>query len=107
MPSLLVKLFDDEAGFVVSSELILIATIVVISLIVGLAEVSNGVNQELEDVGSAIGAMNQSFGYSGLTGHKGWKAGSGFGDHADKCDSQDDLSCDDPPQPEAPKHHHH
>lgn len=104
MPKLFLHLANDEAGFVVSSELILISTIVVISLIVGLAEVSNGVNQELEDVGAAFGAVNQSFCYHGLTGHKGWIAGSCFGDHVDKCDGQDDISCNDPPQPEALKH---
>lgn len=87
-------LWKDEAGFVVSAELVLIATIVVLSLVVGLSEVANGVNEELEDVGSAVGSINQSLRYSGFSGHKGWIAGSGFDDGPDFCDSQNDITCD-------------
>jgi Flp pilus assembly pilin Flp len=88
------SLLNDEAGFVVSAELVLIATILVIGLVVGLAEVSTNINQELEDVGSAVGSVNQTFHYSGLKGHKGWVVGSGFRDVNDFCDSQYDLNCD-------------
>ncbi len=88
------RLWKDEAGFVVSAELILISTIVVIGLVVGLAEVANGVNEELEDVGSAVGSMNQTMRYSGFDGHKGSVAGSYFNDGPDFCDSQYDIHCD-------------
>ena len=57
MKTFINRLWCDEAGFVVSAELILVATIGVLSLVVGLAEISHGINQELEDVGSAFGAM--------------------------------------------------
>ncbi len=87
-------LWKDDAGFVVSAELVLISTIVVLSLVVGLSEVANGVNQELEDVGSAVGSMNQTLRYSGFSGHKGYIAGSSFNDGADFCDGQDDINCD-------------
>ena len=43
MLALLKKLRDDECGFVVSSELILIMTIVCLGMVVGLTEVSNAV----------------------------------------------------------------
>ena len=36
------KLWNDEAGFVVSAELVLIATILVLGMIVGLSEVQHG-----------------------------------------------------------------
>ncbi len=88
------SLWKDEAGFVVSSELVLISTIVVLGLVVGLAEVANGVNEELEDVGSAVGSMNQTLRYSGFSGHKGYIAGSYFNDGPDFCDSQNDINCD-------------
>ena len=88
------SLWKDEAGFVVSSELVLISTIVVLGLVVGLAEVANGVNEELEDVGSAVGSMNQTLRYSGFCGHKGYIAGSYFNDGPDFCDSQNDINCD-------------
>lgn len=97
------QLLNDEAGFIVSAELVLVATILVIGMVVGLAEVSNGINEELEDVGSAFGSVNQSFRFAGLSGHKGWIVGSSFNDVSDFCDGQFDLSCDAGPVSEAPK----
>ena len=92
MSQLLNALYNDEAGFIVSAELILIATVAVLSLVVGLGEVSHAVNQELEDVGSAFGAMQQSYVYRGLgTRNKATMVGSGFKDHRDLCDSQYDI----------------
>ena len=91
---ILSQLYHDEAGFIVSAELILVSTVVVLGLIVGLSEVAHGVNQELEDVGSAIGHINQSYKYTGFTGAKGKQIGSRFFDAADECDSQFDISCD-------------
>ncbi len=87
-------LWKDEAGFVVSAELVLVSTIVVLSLVVGLSEVANGVNEELEDVGSAVGSINQTLRYSGFSGHKGAIAGSSFHDGPDFCDGQYDITCD-------------
>lgn len=65
------KLLNEESGFVVSAELILISTIAVLSMVVGLSEVAYGVVQELEDTGSAFGSINQTFRYTGLMGHAG------------------------------------
>lgn len=93
MLNLLKNLYRDEAGFIVSAELILVSTIVVLGLIVGLSEVSHGINQELEDVGSAFGHINQSYKYSGFTGAKGRHVGSRFRDYADDCDGQWDITC--------------
>lgn len=89
--TLAASLLDDEAGFIVSAELILIATIVVLGLVVGLSELSHNVNEELEDVGSAIASINQSFKYCGNAGHKGQSEGSQFTDYADHCDGQWDI----------------
>ena len=89
MTQLITKLLRDENGFLISAELILIATIAVIGLVVGLTEVAVGVNNELEDVGSAIGSMNQSFYVSGQhSNHKSCTAGGRFEDEGDKCDSE-------------------
>lgn len=87
-------LFHDEAGFIVSAELILISTIVVIGLIVGLAEVSLNVTNELEDVGAATGRMQQTYYVSGTYGHKGYVDGSYFEDEFDFCDGQHDIEID-------------
>jgi hypothetical protein len=99
-------LLNDEAGFIVSAELVLISTITVIGLVVGLSEVAININNELEDVGSAFGALNQSYHYAGACGHKGSATGSCHNDEKDFCDSQNDITCDGHVRPEAPKGHY-
>jgi len=59
-------LWDDEAGFIISAELVLVATIVVIGMIVGLVMVRNQVVQELADVALAIGCVSQSYCFPGI-----------------------------------------
>jgi len=100
MRHLITRLAHDEAGFIVSSELILIATIGVLAMVVGLAEVANNVNQELEDVGSAFGSVNQSFYAKANSGLKGQKKGSEFIDNIDECDGEFDVVCDGGTTPE-------
>jgi hypothetical protein len=86
---LLRKLWNDEAGFIVSAELVLVATIVVISMIVGLVCIRNQVVQELIDVGLAIGNINQSYAYGGITtptGHPwAYVGGASYVDYLDYC----------------------
>lgn len=102
--------WNDESGFIVSAELIFIATLCVIGLVVGLSEVQHAVVGELNDVGDAIGSLNQSFAFSGFMSHKmfgdGVKArsvGSRFVDTIDECDNnQCQLACN-APVPEEPK----
>ncbi|MFO0902719.1 MAG: hypothetical protein U0939_06950 [Pirellulales bacterium] len=89
---MLKKLWKDEAGFVVSAELILIATIAVIGLVVGLAAVRDGVTSELSDVAGAIQDVNQSYDINGVVGHSAATAGFGFQDDTDFCDSNDDVT---------------
>ncbi|WP_437192828.1 branched-chain amino acid aminotransferase [Planctomicrobium sp. SH527] len=97
------QLLNDEAGFIVSAELVLVSTVVVLGMIVGLAEVANGINEELEDVGSAFGMINQSYCFTGFTGHKASMTGSHFNDQADFCDGEFDIRCDGGAQPEGKK----
>ena len=82
------RLIHDESGFIVSAELILIGSIAVLAMVVGLSEVSMAINNELEDVASAFGAMNQSFQANGMSGHGGKSSGGSFGDHTDFCDGK-------------------
>ncbi|MCA9117100.1 MAG: branched-chain amino acid aminotransferase [Planctomycetaceae bacterium] len=81
----------DEAGFVVSAEMVLVGTIAVLAMIVGLAEMSHNVNQELEDAATALGRINQSYVYYGLRGHMAAVAGSWFHDNVDFCDGEFDI----------------
>lgn len=105
--SLFRALVCDEAGFIVSAELVLVATILVIGLIVGLSELQHGVVQELNDVGDAIGNLNQSYFFSGFRAtksaggtavvDKAYTRGSTFVDQIDECDNdQCSIACDGP-----------
>ncbi|WP_437187926.1 branched-chain amino acid aminotransferase [Planctomicrobium sp. SH668] len=85
-------LLNDEAGFIVSAELVLISTIAVLGLIVGLSEVALNVNNELEDVGSAFASMDQGFKVRCHNGHGGQTAGSRFYDEVDFCAGQNDIN---------------
>jgi hypothetical protein len=78
--------WSDEAGFIVSAELVLIATILVLGMIVGLVSVRDQVVQELADIAQAFGNISQSYSFSGITGHTSSTAGSFFGDTTDFCD---------------------
>ena len=85
------KLANDEAGFVISAELVLVLTIAVLGMVVGLAAVRDSVTNELNDLAHAFGAINQSYSYRGM--HKPSQssdhasvAGSGFNDRGDDCD---------------------
>ena len=92
MKNLCIRFYNDEAGFIVSSELVLVCTVTVLSLCVGLSEVSHGVNHELEDLGSAFGSLNQSFHVAGFSNCKGsHSAGQCFVDQIDQCDNQFDI----------------
>lgn len=63
------KLLDDEHGVVITSELILISTIVVLAMVVGLTEVSHAVTGELIDVANGYNRLNQGRRYHKLGWH--------------------------------------
>ena len=83
------RLIQDEAGFVLSTELVLTATILVIGLVVGQATVRDQVVTELVDVADASSAIDQGYDYSEVTGHAARTAGTVFDDVADFCDAVD------------------
>lgn len=64
---LLHRLWQDERGVIATSDLVLLATIVVLGLIVGLVEYRNQVVQEFADLGQAVGHLNQSYTYEGTS----------------------------------------
>ena len=82
------RLWNDENGFVISSELVLVGTLLVLGMIVGLTELRNQVVQELADLAVAIGRVNQTYFYTAVAGHTAATAGSEFQDTADFCDGQ-------------------
>lgn len=80
------RFWADENGFVISSELILVGTLLVLGMIVGLTELRNQVVQELADLAIAIGNVSQTYTYSAVEGHTAATAGSAFVDLHDYCD---------------------
>ncbi len=81
-----------QRGFIVSAELMLIATLLVIAMIPGLSAVRVAVVTELADVGDAIGSVSQSYAYSGIAGHHASSNGSLFTDDQDTCDAVDQTT---------------
>jgi len=84
------KLWNDEAGFIVSAELVLVATILVIAMVVGLVCIRNQVVQELIDVGQALGNVSQTYAYNGIdarVGNHPWAycSGASYIDVIDYC----------------------
>ena len=74
-----------EAGFIVSAELVLIATILVIGLIVGMVAIRDQVTAEMKDVAEAIGSLDQSYTFNGIVYNPSLAqvAGSVFSDSVD------------------------
>ncbi len=101
---MLKSLWNDEAGVVLSAELVLISTILVLGMIVGLVELQCSIIAELSDLSSAFGNIDQSFEVSGFSSTKGqgqFKArsfGAKYSDRSDTCDCDGNLNivCTDP-----------
>ncbi len=83
---------NRQKGFIVSAELMLIATILVLGMIVGLGAVRVAVVTELADVGAAIASVNQGYSYDGIAGHHAATNGSSYFDLPDTCDDGDAQS---------------
>lgn len=96
------KIWNDEGGFVVSADLILISTILVIGVLVGLVTLRDQVVQEFGDLATAVGNLNQSYSFSGASitfaGETFTVAGSSFADKTDLGETgEDEGSNTDPP----------
>jgi hypothetical protein len=74
-----------QAGFIVTIELLLLATICVIGLIVGMTNVRDSVLAELSDVSESVGALNQGYNVASVANVAGTAAtaGSAFSDAKD------------------------
>lgn len=98
------NLLNDEAGVIISAELVLVLTIAVLSMVVGLSEVAYGVANELSDLSNAIGNIGQNYTFTGMKSSKTvgngtkseWK-GSTFTDTQDECDCGALVSCSNDP----------
>jgi hypothetical protein len=98
------SLWRDEAGVILSAELVLIGTILVLGMIVGLVELQCALVAELSDLSSAFGNLDQSYQVSGFASYKSYGStkarthGASYSDVADTCDCDSNMSivCSDP-----------
>lgn len=67
MMLLLKHLWRDQSGVVISTDLILVGTILGLGLIVGLVSLRNQVVQEFADTANAVGSLNQGYSYTSRT----------------------------------------
>ena len=84
------RLWAEDGGFVISTEAIVILTMIICATVVGWQAVREAVVSELADIGAAIAAIDQSYSYAGFEGHSAACHGSFFDDGPDFCD---DTSC--------------
>ncbi|MFP6763141.1 MAG: hypothetical protein VB858_05975 [Planctomycetaceae bacterium] len=90
MRNMFALLLADDAGFVVSTELVLASTLLVVGITIGQVTLRDAVISEIADTASAINDINQSYSYTSVTGHSSSVAGSSFTDATDFCDPQAD-----------------
>ena len=81
------RLWSEEDGALVVSELILIGTILIIGLVVGLSAIQTAIVTELGDFAASFGSLNQSFSVGGISAPGSSTAGSGFTDAPDAGDT--------------------
>ena len=86
MKKCLLRLWRDEAGYVVSTEAVLVSAIVLMGLITGLTTFRNAIVEELADAAAALGTVNQTYSYGAITSHNSSVAGSSFTDALDYCE---------------------
>lgn len=85
------RFWREEHGAIVSAEIMLVASILVIGVIVGLSALRDSVVTELADVAQALANVSQSYSFSGVSGHHAFSGGGAFTDLADFCDTKDSL----------------
>ena len=95
---MLMKLWNDDCGAIISAELILVLTIAVLALVVGLSEVAVALNTELNDPSNAFGELRQDYKFTGFNSDncalkpKNQVLGTTYTDQVDDCDVN--VSCD-------------
>lgn len=81
----------SQKGFIVTIELLVLATILVIGLIVGMVSLRDSVLAELSDLSESIGQLNQGYTILGVTNAAATAAtaGSSFEDDLDDAGGAD------------------
>jgi hypothetical protein len=93
------KFINDEAGFIISAELMIIITLLFCAAVVGAAMIRDALVQEMGDVAEMIGSLDQSYTVGALSapfgdgvhascGGSGNGEANGFQDATDACDCE-------------------
>jgi hypothetical protein len=69
MRQLLKNLWDDNAGALIASEFLFVATLLVIGTIIGLSAVRDAVNVAMTQLGNAILALSPGYSVNGQSGN--------------------------------------
>ena len=88
-----IRLWREETGAIVSAEIMLVTSILVLGMITGLAALRDSVISELADVAQALANVDQSVYYSGTAGHHSFTGGLCFNDLPDFCDNPWSMNC--------------
>lgn len=97
---LIKTLYRDERGAVLSIEMVMMATIVIIGLLAGLSAYRDALVQELGDSAAGVASLQQSFsidpieisGSYGDIPYDSYVSGSSFEDQTDFCEEVLDAS---------------
>jgi Flp pilus assembly pilin Flp len=76
MRNLMLNLWNDDAGALIATEWVFIATIMVLGIITGLVAVRQALLSELTEFANAVLALNQSFSFSGQSNCSSFTGGS-------------------------------
>lgn len=76
---------NKQRGFIMTTELVLLTTTMVIGMVVGLVTMRDAATSEMEDVAEAIGSLNQSYAFDGIINAENTAevTGSAFNDAVD------------------------
>src|SRR5262245_26273519 len=80
MRQLMLKLWQDDAGALIATEWVFVATILILGSITGLVAVRQAVLAELLDFANAVMSLSQSYSFSGQSNCESSTAGSAFFD---------------------------
>ncbi len=86
------RLWREETGALISAELIIIFTILIIGILVGVKSIRDAIVTELADVAQAISNFDQSYFFGGVSGHHAATGGGTFEDKPDFCDQKDNIN---------------
>ncbi len=89
---MMTRLVSDDIGMIVSIELVLTATVMVVGLLAGMTAMRDAVVSELSDVAGAVQSFHQGFIYYGVRGHSASTAGGDYVDYLDFCDASEDRN---------------